>query len=394
MKDNQLISTLLDRGTADVIVRKELEQKLSSGKKLRVKLGIDPTGFDLTLGHAVVLRKLKQFQDLGHTVVFLFGGYTATIGDPTGKNETRPVLTEKEVEENAATYLEQAGKILDISKCEVRNNKEWLKKMSLTDGLELMSKKSAQQILARKDFKERMKKEVDIHLQEFLYPMLQGYDSVVLKSDIEIGGSDQLFNILVGRDLQKKYGFEQGQEVLTMKILVGLDGVEKMSKSLGNYIALDDSATDMFGKIMSISDDAMLDYFELCTDIDLKLAAEKIKESPRNAKVFLAQEIVRLYHGDKAVDEALRDFEQKFVKKEVPDDMPTFHVKKSEIGILELISAVCNFTKSNSDARRLVQQGAVTIDGEKITDPNMVIRILGEQVLKAGKRNWGRIIRE
>jgi len=390
MNDNQLISTLLDKGTADVIVRKELEKKLLSGKPLRVKLGIDPTGFDLTLGHAVVLRKLKQFQEAGHQVVLIFGTFTARIGDSTGKLQVRTALTDAEIRSNMATYKEQAGKILDISKCEIHENGTWLSPMNFENILELAGTFTVSQMLEREMYQERIKAGKEINLVEFLYPLMQGYDSVEVQSDIELGGTDQLFNNLAGRKIQEKFG-QEPQHVLTVPILVGTDGTEKMSKSLGNYIALNDSGTDMFGKTMSIPDDVMLNYFELCTDIDLELAAEKIKESPRNAKVFLAQEIVRLYHGDDAADEALRDFEQKFVKKEVPDEMPEFSVGKSEVGILDLIASICKFTKSNSDARRLVQQGAVTWDGEKITDPNAMIQVSAEHVLKAGKRNWGRI---
>ncbi len=391
MTDNKLISILLNRGTADVIVRKDLEQKLILGKKLRVKLGIDPTGSDLTLGHAVVLRKLKQFQDTGHQVVLIFGTFTGRIGDPTGKSQTRSALTEADIRANMATYKEQAGKILDISKCEIHENSEWLSPMNFEDILRLAGTFTVSQMLEREMYQERMKAGKEINLIEFFYPLMQGYDSVAIKSDLELGGTDQLFNNLAGRKIQEKYG-QVPQHVLTVPILVGTDGTEKMSKSLGNYIALNDSATEMFGKTMSIPDAVMLNYFELCTDVDLSLASEKIKESPRNAKVFLAQEIVRLYHGDDAAVEALRDFEQKFVKKEVPDDMPEFSTGKSEIGVLELIASVCGFTKSNSDARRLVQQGAVTFDGEKITDPNTMLQVSGEHILKSGKRNWGKIV--
>lgn len=392
--DKELISEkiekLLNRGTADVIVRDELEKKLLSGKKLRVKLGIDPTGFDLTLGHAVVLRKLKQFQDAGHQVVLIFGTFTGRIGDPTGKSQTRTALTEEDIRANMATYKEQAGKILDISKCEIHENGEWLSPMNFEDVLKLAGTFTVSQMLEREMYQERIKSGKEINLIEFFYPLMQGYDSVAIKSDIELGGTDQLFNNLAGRKIQEKMGMAP-QHVLTVPILVGTDGHDKMSKSLGNYIALNDSGTDMFGKTMSIPDDVMMNYFELCTDVDLEEASQKIKESPRNAKVFLAQEIVRLYHGDDAAVEALRDFEQKFVKKEVPDEMPEFSTGKSEIGILELIASICAFTKSNSDARRLVQQGAVTLDGEKVTDPNAVIQVSGEHVLKAGKRNWGKI---
>ncbi len=391
MIDNKLISKLLDRGTADVIIRKELESKLQSGKKLRVKLGIDPTGFDLTLGHAVVLRKLKQFQDAGHQVVLIFGTFTGRIGDPTGKSQTRTALTEDDIRKNMKTYKDQAGKILDISKCEIHENGTWLSPMNFENILQLAGTFTVSQMLEREMYQERIKSGKEINLVEFFYPLMQGYDSVEIQSDLELGGTDQLFNNLAGRKIQEKYG-QKPQHVLTVPILVGTDGHDKMSKSLGNYIALNDSAVNMFGKTMSIPDEVMMNYFELCTDIDLSVAEKKIKESPRNAKVFLAQEIVRLYHGDDAADEALRDFEQKFVKKEVPDEMPEFSVGKSEIGILELITAVCKFTKSNSDARRLVQQEAVMFDGEKVTDPNVMIQISGEHVLKVGKRNWGKIV--
>lgn len=385
------IKNLLTRGVTDVIVRDDLEKKLQSGKSLRIKLGIDPTGTDLTLGHAVVFRKLKQFQDLGHTVIFLFGGYTATIGDPTGKNETRPVLTEEEVEKNAQTYLEQAGKILNIEKCEIRNNKEWLKNMSLADGLSLMSKKSAQQILARKDFKERFKKEVDIHLQEFVYPMLQGYDSVVLESDVEIGGNDQLFNVLVGRDLQKKYGCKTTQNILTTKILLGTDGVEKMSKSLGNYISLNDEPNEKFGKIMSLPDEAMLDYFECLTDVDLSQIEQEIKESPKNTKGKLAKIIIEWIDGKEAADKAEEEFKRVFSQKGLPDDMPEISLAKGKYSILTLVieSKLCS---SNGEARRMIQQGAVKINEEKKADLEDEIEIGNDDViLQIGKRKFAKI---
>lgn len=390
MTDNKLISVLLDRGTADVIVREDLEKKLLSSQKIRVKLGIDPTGFDLTLGHAVVLRKLKQFQDAGHQVVLIFGTFTGRVGDPTGKSQTRTSLTEDDIRENMQTYKEQAGKILDIDKCEIHENGTWLAPLNFESLLKLAGTFTVSQMMEREMYQERMKAGKEINLVEFFYPLMQGYDSVAIKSDLELGGTDQLFNNLAGRKIQDRYG-QPSQNVLTVPILVGTDGHEKMSKSLNNYIALNDSATEMFGKTMSIPDDVMLNYFELCTDVDLELASQKIKESPRNAKVFLAQEVVRLYHGDDAATEALRDFEQKFVKKDVPDEMPEFAVKE-EIGILDLIVQVCSFAASNSDARRLVQQGAVTLDGEKVKDPQAKISISGTQVLKSGKRNWARLI--
>ncbi len=386
------ITDILTRGVAEVIVRENLAKKLESGEKLRIKLGIDPTGSDLTLGHAVVLRKLRQFQDAGHTVIFLFGGYTATIGDPTGKNETRPVLSVEEVEKNAETYLEQASLILDIEKCEIRNNREWLENMNLAETLKLMAQKSVQQIMARQDFKKRTKQGIDIHLQEFTYPLLQGYDSVVLKNDVEIGGSDQLFNIMVGRDLQKKYGVSEiGQDCLTCKLLVGTDGTEKMSKSLGNYIALKDTPNEMFGKILSIPDNTMLDYYECLTDVDLAEAEELIKTNPRDAKVYLAKTIVTWLHSAEDAEKAYQDFQTKFVKKEIPDEMPEFKISR-EIGILDLISKTCGFAKSNGEARRLVMQGAVSLDGEKIGDPNFIVKNPAKKlVLKVGKRKFARI---
>lgn len=389
MTDNQLISTLLERGTADVIVKEELERKLKSGQKLRVKLGIDPTGSDLTLGHAVVLRKLKQFQDAGHQILLLFGTFTGRIGDPTGKSQTRVALSQEDIRKNMETYQAQAGKILDINKCEIHENHTWLESMNFADVLQLAGTYTVSQMLEREMYQERIKNNKEINLVEFFYPLMQGYDSVALKSDLELGGTDQLFNNLAGRKIQEKFGMKP-QHVLTVPILVGTDGHEKMSKSLGNYIALNDSATEMFGKTMSIPDEVMLNYFELCTDVDLDLANQKIKSSPRDAKVFLAQEIVRLYHGEQAATEALHDFEQKFVKKETPDDMPEFSVTE-KLGILDLIVQVCGFAGSNSDARRLVQQGAVSLDGEKITDPKAIISISGSQVLKAGKRKWARL---
>ena len=390
MTDNKLISILLDRGTADVIVREELEKKLLSNKKLRVKLGIDPTGFDLTLGHAVVLRKLKQFQDAGHQVVLIFGTFTGRIGDPTGKSQTRTALTNADINANMATYRQQAGKILNIDECEIHENGTWLSPMSFEDILKLAGTFTVSQMMEREMYQERMKAGKEINLVEFFYPLMQGYDSVAIKSDLELGGTDQLFNNLAGRKIQDRYG-QPPQHVLTVPILVGTDGHEKMSKSLGNYIALNDTATEMFGKTMSIPDNVMLNYFELCTDVDLDVADGKIQESPRNAKVFLAQEIVRLYHGEEAAIEALRDFEQKFVKKDIPDDIPEFSVS-AEMGILDVIVKVCSFAKTNSDARRLVQQGAVSLDSEKITDPQTTLYITDTQVLKVGKRKWAKLI--
>ncbi len=385
------ISELLDRGTVDVIVREDLEKKLKSGKKLRVKLGIDPTGHDLTLGHSVGLRKLKQFQNAGHTVVLLFGGFTATIGDPSGKAEARQPLTYEEIDKNAANYLEQAGKILDIKKCEIRNNRDWLAKLSFEELLKMAANFSASRMMERDMFQERLKAGRAVMVHEFLYPLMVAYDSVILKADVEVGGTDQFFNLLCGRPMQKLYG-QPEQNVLTWPILVGTDGHEKMSKSLNNYIAIMDTPQEMFGKIMSIPDKVMLNYFELLTDENLDEVNHLIKSNPRDAKVHLGKVIVSNFHDQAMAKTAEQDFFQKFVKKEVPDEMPEFKVEKKEIGLLNLITQVAKFSPSNSDARRLVQEGGVSLDGEKISDPTMVVKVSGTpMVLKVGKRKFGRV---
>ncbi len=387
---SEKIDQLLNRGVSEVIVRKDLEQKLLSGKKLRIKFGIDPTGFDLTLGHAVVLRKLAKFQALGHTICFLFGNFTAKIGDPTGKDKTRKVLTNAEIEANSQKYLEQAGKILDISACEIYRNNDWFSQMTFDEILEVAGTFTVSQMLERDMFQARIKAKKEINLVEFLYPLMQGYDSIPMKADLELGGSDQLFNMLAARPIQKKWG-KVPQNILAMNLLVGTDGKEKMSKSLGNYIALFDTPSEILGKIMSIPDETMFTYFECLTDIDLDEAKTKIKQHPRDAKVFLAKEIITWLYDEAAAEKAEQDFIQKFVKKEVPDEMPSFTVEQDEIGILSLISQVCGFTKSNGEARRLVQQGAVSIEGEKITDPQALITLDTGKVLKVGKRKFARI---
>ncbi len=393
MNDIKKINELLTRGIVDVIVKENLEKKLKSGKKLRVKLGIDPTGSDLHLGHAVVLRKLRQFQDAGHQVILLIGGFTATIGDPTGKNEARPPLSLQQVEKNAKDYLRQAGKVLDLDKLELRNNREWLENMSFEEVVKLSAQKSASQIMARKDFKERFKKEIDIYLHEFLYPLMQGYDSVMLECDVEIGGTDQLFNLLVGRDLQKKYGCKVQQDVLTVPILEGLDGVEKMSKSLGNYVALDDEPNEMFGKLMSIPDNLMLKYFELCTNEDLDEMKKLIKKNPRDAKVHLAKTIVALYYNIMSADKAEQDFITKFVKKEAPDEMLEFKFNIDSTALYDLVVRT-KFAISGSEARRLIQQGAVSINGRIIKDHYYPVKLSEKPiVLKVGKRKFAKIIR-
>jgi len=391
MNDIKKINELLTRGVVDVIVKESLEKKLKSGKKLRIKLGIDPTGTDLHLGHAVVLRKLRQFQDAGHQVILLIGGFTATIGDPTGKNEARPPLTLKQVEENSKNFLKQTGKVLDLNKVEVRNNRDWFEKMNFEEIIKLCAQNSSSQISARKDFSDRLKKGKEVFMHELFYPIMQGYDSVMLECDVEIGGTDQLFNLLVGRDLQKKYNCKTQQDILTVPILEGLDGIEKMSKSLGNYIALDDEPNEMFGKTMSIPDNLMLKYFELCTDEDLDEMKKLIKKNPRDAKVHLAKTIVALYYNITSANSAEQDFITKFVKKEEPEHMKEFEIGKKEISILDLIVSVTKFAPSTSEARRLIKGGGVTFGNNKITDPNQIVSISGEQILKIGKRKFARI---
>lgn len=389
MSENQ-IDQILTRGVSDIIVKKDLEEKLKSGKKLRIKLGIDPSGTDLTLGHAVGLRKLKQFQDLGHKIILLFGGFTATIGDPTGKSKTRKPLTFKEVEKNAETYLEQAAKILDIDKCEIRNNKDWLEKLTYKEIVEQAAQFSASQIMQRDMFQERLKKGESVAVHEFLYPLMVAYDSVVLEADLEVGGTDQYFNLLGGRPMQKYFN-QPEQNILTWNLLVGTDGKEKMSKSLGNYVAILDTPNEKFGKIMSIPDDAMLDYIECLTDFDLEEVINDIKKRPRDTKIKLAKEIITWLNSKEEADKAENDFLQKFVKKEIPDDIPEFMIKEDTIGILDLISKICQFTKSNGEARRLIEGGSVSIDGEKINDVNFILNLENEIILKVGKRNFGKI---
>ncbi len=391
MNDIKKINELLTRGVVDVIVKENLEKKLKSGKKLRIKLGIDPTGSDLHLGHAVVLRKLRQFQDAGHQVILLIGGFTATIGDPTGKNEARPPLTLKQVEDNSKDFLKQAGKVLDLDKIELRNNRDWFEKMNFEEIIKLCAHNSGSKIFEREEFQERLKKNCSVRMHELLYPIMQGYDSVMLKCDVEIGGTDQLFNILVGRDLQKKYDCKVQQDILTVPILEGLDGIEKMSKSLGNYIALDDEPNEMFGKIMSIPDNLMMRYFELCTDEDLVEMKKLIKKSPRDAKVHLAKTIVALYYNITSADKAYDDFVTKFVKKEAPEHMKEFEIGKKEISILDLITSITKFAPSTSEARRLIKGGGVTFGDNKITEPNLIVKIDKEKILKVGKRKFARI---
>lgn len=368
--DDQKIQRLLSHQVADVIVRESLEKKLRSGKKLRVKFGADPSRPDLHIGHAVLLRKLREFQDLGHTVIFLIGDFTARIGDPTGKSKTRPMLSEKEIKANAKTYLAQVGKVLDVKKAEVRFNSEWLGKMKAADFVQLCAQFTVARIVERDDFSKRLKSGVDVHMHELLYPMLQAYDSIALEADVEIGATDQTFNMLAGRALMSKKEMVP-QDVLTAELLVGTDGKEKMSKSLDNYIGLTDSADDMFGKTMSIPDMALDNWFELAADYTAEeIKAEKSKlfkgVNPRDVKMTLAKRLTAMYHGAKAADAAADAFVARFKKGEMPKEIAEWRMPKP-MKLYEIVAQA--FGLSNSQARRDIESGGVKVDGQAAKDP-------------------------
>lgn len=389
---------LLTRGCEGVYAPQELRAKLASGRPLRVKLGMDPTAPDIHLGHAVVLRKMRQFQDLGHTAVLIIGDYTARIGDPTGRDTTRPVLDDATIAANAQTYLDQAGHILDTSegKLEVRRNSEWLSRLSFADVLRLTGQVTVQQMLHRENFARRMAEGREIMVSEFMYPLMQGYDSVVIRADVELGGTDQTFNNLVGRDLQARAGQEK-QVVMVLPLLVGLDGHEKMSKSKGNYVGLTEPADGMFGKIMSIPDSLMANYFTLLTDLAPERVASLTDGSqthPREAKDALGRMIVEAFHGPAAADAASAEFRRRFSQGQLPSDLPTHTIDRAALPIdIVALLTVVNFASSKSEARRLVQQGAVTLDGSKITDPTARVDLPDEAVLQVGKRRVCRIMR-
>jgi tyrosyl-tRNA synthetase len=381
--DEQL--DLLTQGCETIVTRDELKKKLEQRHPLRVKLGCDPTAPDLHLGHSVVLRKLRQFQDLGHKAVLIIGDYTALVGDPTGQNKTRPMLGEADIERNAKTYFEQAGKILDTApdKLEIRRNSEWLGRLNLAEILRLTAQMSAAQMLQRRDFKERFRQDIDISLSEFMYPLMQGYDSVVVRADVELGGTDQLFNNMVGRELQKD-AKQESQVVMVLPLLEGLDGVDKMSKSKGNYIGISETPKDMFGKTMSVGDDLMWKWHAL---LFLKTPAEITalkKGHPMEAKKALAHAIVAQYHDSAAADHAREEFEKQFSKKDLADVAESLSVSAGEIWIVELVEKTGKF-KSRGDIRRVIQQGGVSLDGQKLTDDKARIVVRSGQILKAGK---------
>ena len=391
----QVLETLL-RGTDEVLVEHELVKKLQEGRPLRIKAGFDPTAPDLHLGHTVLINKLKQFQDLGHEVLFLIGDFTGMIGDPTGKNVTRKPLTREQVLDNAKTYQEQIFKILDPAKTQVMFNSTWMNAMSPADLIQLAAKHTVARMLERDDFNKRFKGGQPIAIHEFLYPLIQGYDSVAMKADVELGGTDQKFNLLVGRQLQEVFG-QKPQVVITMPILEGLDGVHKMSKSLNNYIGIADPADDMFGKLMSISDELMWRYFELLsfspmTEINAWRLECENGANPRNYKVKLAQEIIERFHDAAAAEKALENFEARYQRGAIPDEMDelTLITETSGYSIANLLKEA-GLASSTSEAIRMINQGAVKIAGEKVTDTKLEVPVATENVFQVGKRKFARV---
>jgi tyrosyl-tRNA synthetase len=386
----------IKRGADEILVEAELVERLKSGKSLRIKAGFDPTAPDLHLGHTVLINKLRQFQQLGHEILFLIGDFTGMIGDPTGKNITRKPLTRDDVMANAATYEHQIYKILDPEKTTVMFNSQWMAAMNAADLIQVAAKHTVARMLERDDFSKRYAGNQPIAIHEFLYPLIQGYDSVAMKADVELGGTDQKFNLLVGRELQKHYG-QKPQVILTMPILEGLDGVQKMSKSLDNYIGISEPADEMFGKLMSISDDLMWRYFELLSfrpldDVEQLKQAVQEGMNPRDAKFQLGQEIVERFHDKAAAEAALAAFIARFQKGAMPDEMPemTIDCNGGEIKIANLLKDA-GLTGSTSDAFRMIKQGAVRIDGERITDKGLSIAAGGAHVFQVGKRRFARV---
>ncbi len=389
----------IGRGVDTLLIESELEQKLAraraEGGRLRCKLGLDPTAPDIHIGHTVVLNKLRQLQDLGHTVIFLIGDFTAAIGDPSGRNTTRPPLSPEQIKVNAETYLEQAAHVLDIEKAEVRWNSEWCGELGAAGLIQLASRYTVARLLERDDFAKRFSQQLPIAVHELIYPLMQGYDSVALHADLELGGSDQRFNLLVGRELQRQYG-QPAQCILTMPLLVGLDGVNKMSKSKHNYIGITESADEMFGKVMSISDTLMWDWYNLLSlRSNAEIAALKSEcengRNPRDAKVMLAKEIVARFHDQKAAEAAEAEFNNRFRAGAVPSDIPEVTVAAAggEIGIARLIKEA-GLCPSTGEANRNIEQGGVRLDGERISDRGLKLKP-GCYVLQVGKRRWARV---
>jgi tyrosyl-tRNA synthetase len=394
---------MISRGTFDIVPKAELKTKLEKsareGRPLQIKLGLDPTAPDIHLGFAVVLRKLRLFQDLGHIVVIIIGDYTALIGDPSGRSTTRPMLSTEEITANGKTYVEQLAKVLDREKTVVRFNSEWLGKLSFADFVHLTSKMTVAQVMQREDFAHRYEQGLPIGLHELLYPLSQAYDSVAIRADVEMGGQDQTFNNLAGRALQKELG-QEPQVVLLMPLLVGLDGVKKMSKSLGNYVGISEAPSEMFGKLMSIGDELMPTYYELCTDVpmdEVRALTDSSQIHPREAKKRLAREIITLYHSADAARLADDEFERVHKDHQVPDDMPEIAVPSdicdaSGHARVTALLVAAKLAPSSGEAKRLIQQGGVTIEGEKINDPAQTVLIQTGQVIKVGRNRFARLI--
>jgi len=393
---------VIKRGAVEILVEKDLEEKLekslTSGVPLKIKAGFDPTAPDLHLGHTVLIHKLRQFQQLGHEVNFLIGDFTGMIGDPTGKSETRKVLTREDVLRNAETYKEQVFKILDPEKTKVVFNSEWLNKLDAGGMIGLASKYTVARMLERDDFHKRFTGQQPISIHEFLYPLIQGYDSVALKSDVELGGTDQKFNLLMGRELQREWG-QPPQCILTMPLLEGLDGVNKMSKSLGNYIGINEPADEIFGKVMSVSDDLMIRYYELLSDMSMA-EFERLKQGvadgsvhPMAAKKALGREIVTRFHGPGAGEAAEENFVKRFKENEIPDEMPQVSYALADGAVL-LAKAMTDagLTKSNGEGRRAIDQGGVKLNGERVSDTNLELAATGEYIVQIGKRRFARVV--
>lgn len=393
MTDLQQALDLVARGTDEITKLDELEERLKLGRPLRVKVGFDPTAPDLHLGHTVIINKMRQFQDLGHTVIFLIGDFTGLIGDPTGKNVTRKALTPEEVQENAETYAKQVFKILDPELTEIRFNSEWLLKLGSVGMVELAAKYTVARMLERDDFEARYRANMPIAIHEFLYPLAQGYDSVMLKCDVEMGGTDQKFNLHVGRHLQGHYG-QPPQVIITLPLLEGLDGVQKMSKSLDNYVGITEAPEEMFGKLMSISDELMWRYFDLLSfrsneELSALKADVQGGRNPRDVKFLLCEELIERFHSREAAVAARETFIARFQKGQMPDDIPgkTLETGGDGIGIAAALTQ-CGLTSSNSDAFRMIQQGGVKIDGEKVSDRSMKLEPGFEGILQVGKRKF------
>jgi tyrosyl-tRNA synthetase len=391
---------IIKRGVSEIIPEedlvKKLERSIKTKKPLNIKLGCDPSRPDLHLGHSVVLRKLRQFQDLGHRVILIIGDFTGMIGDPSGKSKTRPSLTLEETHRNGQTYFEQAEKILSKERLSMQYNSDWLNKMSFADVIRLASKYTVARMLERDDFTIRFKAGEPISVHEFLYPLAQAMDSVAIQSDLELGGTDQKFNLLVGRDIQREYG-QEPQVILTMPILAGTDGVEKMSKSLDNYIGLSESPKEIYGKTLSIPDTLIYKYFELVTDVSkpeltaIKTSLENEHTNPRDMKRQLARTLVRMYHSQASADEAEKEFDRIFVQKSIPDNIEEFK-RRDALNIISLMTEA-KLAASKSEARRLIDQGGVSIDDERVTDPNAMLPEKDEFILKVGKRRFLKVIR-